>query len=99
MTQLIYSLFNNPNQPAFLAKDDFKYLVDQFEDIRVLKYKLPEFELLSLQQKKLIYYLSEAALSGRDILWAQNFKYNLKIRKTFESIITFPIPCPLPILI
>ena len=65
----------------------FNYFVDQFEDMRILKYKLPDFELLSLRQKKLIYYLGEAALSGRDILWAQNFKYNLLIRKTFEGII------------
>jgi dipeptidyl-peptidase III len=70
------------------SQDDFKYFVDQFEDMRVLKYKLPDFEQLSLQQKKFIYYLSEAAISGRDILWMQNFKYNLFIRKTFEAIIT-----------
>jgi dipeptidyl-peptidase-3 len=88
MMLLIYSSCKNPKQPAAVAKEEFKYLVDQFEDIRVLKYKLPEFELLSLQQKKLIYYLSEAALCGRDIFWAQNFKYNLKIRKTFEAIIS-----------
>jgi dipeptidyl-peptidase-3 len=69
------------------TKDNFKYFVDQFADIRVLKYKLPGFDLLLLQQKKLIYYLGEAALCGRDILWAQNFKYNLKIRKTIEAII------------
>ena len=69
------------------TKDNFKYFVDQFEDIRVLKYRLPGFDLLSLQQKKLIYYLGGAALCGRDILWAQNFKYNLKIRKTIEAII------------
>jgi dipeptidyl-peptidase-3 len=77
----------NTKQPAAEPTVDFKYLVDQFEDMRVLKYQLPGFELLSLQQKKFIYYLSEAALCGRDIFWAQNFKYNLKIRKTFEAII------------
>ncbi len=66
---------------------DFNYFVDQFEDIRVLRYEVPGFESLSLQQKKYIYYLSEAALAGRDILWDQNFKYNLKIRKTIEAII------------
>ena len=74
-------------QPAKEVIDNFKYFVDQFEDMRVLKYHLPGFDLLSLQQKKLIYYLGEAALCGRDILWAQNFKYNLKIRKTLEAII------------
>jgi dipeptidyl-peptidase-3 len=77
----------NTKQTAVVATDDFKYFVDQFEDMRVLKYKLPGFELLSLQQKKFIYYLGEAALCGRDIFWSQNFKFNLKIRKTFEAII------------
>jgi dipeptidyl-peptidase-3 len=68
-------------------KSTFNYFVDQFEDMRVLKYKLPGFDSLSLQQKKYIYFLSQAALSGRDILWDQNFRYNLLIRKTIEGII------------
>jgi dipeptidyl-peptidase III len=67
--------------------DDFNYFVEQFEDIRVLKYKLPFFETLSVQQKIFIYYLSQAALAGRDILWDQNFRFNLKIRKTIEAIL------------
>lgn len=67
--------------------DDFKYFVDQFEDMRVLKYKVPGFESLTLQQKKFIFYMSQAALSGRDILWDQNFRFNLKIRKTLEAIL------------
>ena len=67
---------------------NFTYSVDQFEDMRVLKYRLPGFEELSLKQKKFIYYMSEAALAGRDILWDQNFKYNLLIRKCFEAVIT-----------
>jgi dipeptidyl-peptidase III len=67
--------------------DDFKYFVDQFEDMRVLKYRVPGFESLTLQQKKFIYYMSQAALSGRDILWDQNFRFNLKIRKTLEAIV------------
>lgn len=70
-----------------VEKDDFKYFVEQFDDIRVLKYKLPEFDKLSLQQKEFIYYLSQAALAGRDILWDQNFRYDLLIRKTLEAII------------
>jgi dipeptidyl-peptidase III len=65
----------------------FQYFVDQFEDMRVLKYELPAFESLSFDQKLYIYYLSEAALSGRDIFWDQNFRYNITIRKTFEAII------------
>jgi dipeptidyl-peptidase III len=70
------------------SPDDFKYFVEQFDDIRVLKYKLPGFENLSLQQKEYIYYLSQASLAGRDILWDQNFRYNLLIRKTLEAIIS-----------
>jgi dipeptidyl-peptidase-3 len=77
----------NTSQPAVEAVDDFKYFVEQFDDIRVLKYKLPAFESLTLQQKEYIYYLSQAALAGRDMLWDQNFRYNLKIRKTLEAII------------
>jgi dipeptidyl-peptidase III len=70
-----------------MTNDDFQYFVEQFDDIRVLKYKVPGFESLSLQQKILIYYLSQATLTGRDILWDQNFRYNLLIRKTIETII------------
>jgi len=69
------------------SKDDFNYFVEQFEDIRILKYRLPAFESLSPGQKEYIYYLSQAALAGRDILWDQNFRYNLLIRKTLEAII------------
>ena len=86
---IIFSLNSCKNDPSPVAevKDDFIYFVEQFEDIRILKYKLPAFESLSVQQKEYIYYLSEAALSGRDILWDQNFRYNLLIRKTIEAII------------
>ncbi|HSL87181.1 MAG TPA: hypothetical protein VK861_09630, partial [Bacteroidales bacterium] len=66
---------------------DFTYEVDRFEDIRVLRYQVPGFEQLTLRQKQFIYNLSEAALCGRDILWDQNFKYNMLIRKTIEAII------------
>jgi dipeptidyl-peptidase-3 len=66
---------------------DFNYFIDQFEDLRVLRYKLPGFESLAPKQKELIYYLSQAALSGRDILWDQNFRFNMKIRKTIEAIL------------
>jgi dipeptidyl-peptidase-3 len=69
------------------ANSDFKCFVEKFDDIQVLKYHLPGFQALSLQQKILIYYLSQAALSGRDILWDQNFRYNLLIRKTMEAVI------------
>ena len=67
--------------------DEFSYEADRFEDISVLRYRLPNFEQLTLQEKELIYYLSEAALCGRDIFWDQNFKYNLVIRKIVEAVI------------
>ena len=60
--------------------------MDTFDDIKVLQYKVPGFENLSLDQKKLIYYSTKAALSGRDIIFDQNFKYNLPIRRTPEAI-------------
>jgi dipeptidyl-peptidase-3 len=66
--------------------DNFVYSVDRFADVEVLRYKVPGFEDLSLKQKELIYYLSQAALEGRDILYDQNNKYNLSIRKTLEAI-------------
>lgn len=69
------------------AGDEFTYEVDRFEDISVLRYRLPGFEQLTSAEKEFIYYLSEAALSGRDIFWDQNFKYNLLVRKTIEGII------------
>jgi len=69
------------------ATEEFTYEVDRFEDISVLRYRLPGFDQLPAAEKEFIYYLSEAALCGRDILWDQNFKYNLIIRKTIEAII------------
>lgn len=60
---------------------------EQFADIRILRYRVPGFEDISLKQKKLLYFLSEAALSGRDIIYDQNFKYNLLIRQTLENIV------------
>lgn len=68
------------------STEPFNYHVDRFADIEVLRYKVPDFEKLSLQQKKLIYFLSEAAIEGRDILFDQNNKYNLVIRKTLEAV-------------
>ena len=66
--------------------DDFDYVVDRFADIEVLRYQVPEFDSLSLQQKMLVYHLTEAALAGRDILWDQNGKHNLAVRDMMENI-------------
>lgn len=71
-----------------VENDSFDYHADRFEDIEVLRYKVPDFENLSLNQKKLIYHLTEAALSGRDILWDQNCKYNLSTRRLLEDVYT-----------
>jgi dipeptidyl-peptidase-3 len=64
------------------------WIIDKFDDIKVLRYEVPGFEKLPLQQKTLIYYLAQATKAGRDILFDQNFKYNLTIRRTLESIYT-----------
>ena len=67
-------------------KDNFDYTVESFADLEILRYKVPGFEELSLKQKELVYYLSEAAAYGRDILYDQNGKWNLAIRRTLEAI-------------
>lgn len=67
------------------TSDDFNYVVDQFADLQILRYQVPGFEELTLPQKELLYYLSQAALEGRDILYDQNYKHNLCIRRTLEA--------------
>ena len=64
------------------------WIVDRFDDIKVIRYEVPAFENLTLEEKELVYYLSEAAKCGRDILFDQNFKYNLAVRRTLETIYT-----------
>lgn len=67
-------------------KEKFSYIVDQFADLQILRYQVPGFENLSLRQKQLLYHLSEAALMGRDILFDQNGRHNLVIRRTLEAV-------------
>lgn len=99
MKKIIYmltSLFllgacNQGNQTGSTPVDDgidstFEYKVDRFADIEILRYPVPGFNSLSLQQKELIYYLSQAALEGRDILWDQHNRYNLTIRRVCEGV-------------
>ena len=71
---------------AMAQNSNFNYSVDRFADIEVLRYEVPGFEDLTLKQKELVYYLTEAALNGRDILFDQNGKYNLMVRQTLEEI-------------
>lgn len=74
---------------SMTANDNkFNYVVDRFADIEVLRYQVPGFEDLSPRQRLLIYYLTEAALSGRDILWDQNGKYNIALRDLLENVYT-----------
>lgn len=70
------------------AEAEFEWQADRFADIRVLRYQIPGFDKLSLKQKKFVYYLTEAGLSGRDIMYDSNYRHNLKIRKAFENIMT-----------
>lgn len=71
-----------------VSADDFDYTVEQFADLQILRYKVKDFDKLSLKQKELVYYLSQAALEGRDILYDQNGKYNLIIRQMLETVYT-----------
>ncbi len=76
------------SQGTDAAKPEKPWIVDRFDDIKVIRYEVPGFEKLPLVEKELIYYLAEAAKCGRDILFDQNFKYNLVIRRTLERIYT-----------
>jgi len=92
MTTLILASSCNPKESKTSdgkdkdILDTFKYQTEQFTDIKVLRYKVPGFEILKAKQKEFIYYLYEAALAGRDMIWDQNYKYNLLIRRTLEAI-------------
>ena len=66
-------------------KGDFKFLLDEFADVKVMRYQVPGWDALSLQQKEYVYHLAEAAKYGRDIIWMQNCRYNLDIRKMLEN--------------
>ena len=67
--------------------DSFRWEIDQFADVRVLRYQVPGWDQLTLQQKQLCYYLNMAGLAGRDIMWDQNYEHNLKIRRALEKIV------------
>ncbi|MCH4551077.1 dipeptidyl peptidase 3 [Aestuariibaculum lutulentum] len=92
------TLFSCGNDKAKTAPEDatdakiveapFNYNVEQFADIKVLRYQIPGWENLTLKEQKLVYYLTQAGLSGRDIIWDQNYKYNLTIREALEQVYT-----------
>ncbi|WP_246853680.1 dipeptidyl peptidase 3 [Rufibacter aurantiacus] len=74
--------------PQVIVEDSaFKYVSEQFADLRILRYRVPGFENLTAKQKELLYYLYEAALSGRDIIYDQNYKHNLRIRRTLDALV------------
>ena len=73
-------------EPAAAARE-FDWQIDQFADLRILRYQVPGFDELTLPQKELVYYLGEAALCGRDIIFDQNYKHNLKVLRTLDAIV------------
>lgn len=79
-------LFAASCKDGAVKEEPFRYLADEFADLKVIRYRIPGWDSLTLQQKEYIYHLSEAAKAGRDIFWDQNFKHGIKIRKALEGI-------------
>ncbi len=79
----IYPDFINVN-----SEENFPVMVEQFSDLKVLRYQIPGWENLTLKEQKLVYYLTQAGLSGRDIMWDQNYRHNLTIRTALERVYT-----------
>ncbi len=82
----IITLFSCNNNSE--ATKEFNFFAEKFEDIQVLRYQIPGFDELNLNQKKLVYFLTEAGLAGRDIMYDQNYRHNLSIRRALEKIYT-----------
>jgi len=83
----LFSCTTSKNEsPNKEAATEFEYVVEQFADIKVLRYQIPGFDELSLKQKQLVYYLSQAGMVGRDIMYDQNYRHNLKIRRALEQV-------------
>ena len=83
----IAAAFASCSSDEAAQNSEFKYLIDEFADLKIMRYQVPGWDELTLQQKEYVYHLSEAAKYGRDIIWMQNCKYNLQIRKTLENIL------------
>lgn len=86
---LYYACSDKSSRKTEVKETDstFKYLTEQFSDVKLVRYRIPGFDSLTVKQKELVYYLYQAALAGRDIIYDQNYKYNLKIRRTLEAIV------------
>lgn len=80
--------YHHPSQPQTNKQEtnDFQWEVDRFADVRILRYQIPDFDKLTLNQKKLVYFLTQAGLAGRDIIYDQNHRYNLQIRRMLDGI-------------
>lgn len=85
---LVSCVIENKKEPQVATKKEkaFEYEVEQFADIKVLRYQIPGFDQLTLKEKKLVYYLTQAGLAGRDIMWDQNYRHNLEIRRALEKV-------------
>lgn len=83
---MVTSCKENGKELSYKVDEDFEYVVEKFADLRILRYPVFDFDELSLEQKKLVYYLSQAAVEGRDIIFDQNNKHNLAIRRTLEAM-------------
>lgn len=79
-------LFSCKKEKKVAVEEPFQYEVEQFADVKILRYQIPGFENLTLNQKKLVYYLSQAGMEGRDIMYDQNYRHNLKIRRALENV-------------
>tara|TARA_R110002111_G_scaffold189237_2_gene254522 strand:- start:3926 stop:5962 length:2037 start_codon:yes stop_codon:yes gene_type:complete len=77
-----------PIETVEVVETDFSFNVEEFADIKVLRYQIPGWDNLTLKEQKLVYYLTQAGLAGRDIMWDQNYRHNLKIRRALENVYT-----------
>ena len=85
---IVIACKQDPNTAEVKKEAAFNYNVEQFADVKVLRYQIPGWENLTLKEQKLVYYLTQAGLAGRDIIWNQNYRHNLTIRKALENIYT-----------
>lgn len=86
MVPFLFACDGKKTENVTPSVENFNYAVDKFADVQILRYRVPDFEKLTLKQKEMIYYLSQAAIEGRDILYDQNNKHNLSIRRTLEAV-------------
>ncbi|MDH5474897.1 MAG: dipeptidyl peptidase 3 [Cyclobacteriaceae bacterium] len=89
LTVLVFSCSPQQDEKIIEAEsiEDFEYFSEQFADLKIIRYKIPGFDRLTVKQKELVYYLTQAGLEGRDIMWDQNYRHNLAIRKALENIV------------